>query len=282
MSPLNNFLEELNLSKLSIPSIRLSDIVDILIVAIFIYIIINWIRETRAWSLFKGIIVILILSILSFNLNLYTTSWIIGETLSVGIIAILVLFQPEFRKGLEQIGKGSLTKNLFTSNNSQNYIISPETLDAITEACFKMSSEKTGALIVVEQKVPLGDFDETGIPLDAIISSQLLINIFENKTPLHDGAVIIRNNRISSATCILPLSSSELAKELGTRHRAGVGASEVSDAYVFIVSEETGAVSIANNGKLSRNLSKEVIIKRFSQEPKSPKNKINIWKGRNK
>lgn len=282
MSPLNTFFEELNLSKLSIPSIRFSDIVDIIIVAVFIYIIMNWIRETRAWSLFKGIIVILILSILSFKLNLYTTSWIIGETLSVGIIAILVLFQPEFRKGLEQIGKGSLTKGLFFSNNSQTYIINPETLDCITEACFKMSAQKTGAIIVVEQSVPLGDFDETGIVIDAVISSQLLMNIFENKTPLHDGAVTIRNNRISCATCILPLSSSELAKELGTRHRAGVGASEVSDAYVFIVSEETGSVSIANNGKLSRNLSKEVVIKRFSKEHKSSSSKINIWKGRAK
>lgn len=282
MSPLNALFEDLNLSTLSIPSIRFSDIVDIIIVAIFIYIIMNWIRETRAWSLFKGIIIILLLSILSFNLNLYTTSWIIDEALSVGIIAILVLFQPEFRKGLEQIGKGTLAKNLFLSSSSQSYIINPETLNAIIEACFKMSAEKTGAIIIVEQNVPLGDFDETGIPIDALISSQLLINIFENKTPLHDGAVTIRNNRISCATCILPLSASELAKELGTRHRAGVGASEVSDAYVFIVSEETGSVSIANNGKLSRNLSKEVIIKRFSMDSKSPKSKINIWKGRGK
>lgn len=281
MSSMNNFLEELNLSKLSIPSIRISDIVDIIIVAIFIYIIMNWIRETRAWSLFKGILVIIVLSILSFKLNLYTTSWIIGEALSVGIIAILVLFQPEFRKGLEQIGKGSLTKNIFFPS-AEDYIIQPDTLEAVVTACFKMSSEKTGALILVEQSVPLGDLEESGIALDAIVSSQLLINIFENKTPLHDGAVLIRNNRISSATCILPLSSSEMAKELGTRHRAGVGASEVSDSYVFIVSEETGAVSIAHNGKLSRNLSQEVIRKRFSQEQKSNNSKINIWKGRKK
>lgn len=282
MSPLNGIFEKLNLSTLSIPSIRFSDVVDIIIVAVFIYIIMNWIRETRAWSLFKGILVILVLSVLSVNLNLYTTSWIIGETLSVGIIAILVLFQPEFRKGLEQIGKSSLAKNLFFNNSSQSYIIKPETLEAIVEACFKMSENKTGALIIVEQNVPLGDFDETGIELDAKISSQLLINIFENKTPLHDGAVTIRNNRISCATCILPLSSSEMASELGTRHRAGMGASEISDAYIFIVSEETGAVSIVNNGKLSRNLSKEVIIKRFSLDSKSPKSKINIWKGGNK
>lgn len=281
MSTFNSFLEKINLSNFSIPSMKITDIIDILIVAIFIYIIVNWIRETRAWSLFKGLAVVLILNLLSLKLNLYTTAWLIGETLSVGIIAIIVLFQPEFRKGLEQIGKSTLTKTLFLSPSNESHIISPFILNEIIKACFKLSEKKTGALIVVEQKVPLGDLEENGIQIDAVVSSELLINIFENKTPLHDGAVTIRNNRISCATCILPLSSLEMAKELGTRHRAGLGASEVSDAYVFIVSEETGAVSIANNGKLSRNLSKEVILKRFLRENKE-KDKINIWKGRGK
>ncbi len=281
MSTFNSFLEKINLSNFSIPSMKITDIIDILIVAIFIYIIVNWIRETRAWSLFKGLAVVLILNLLSLKLNLYTTAWLIGETLSVGIIAIIVLFQPEFRKGLEQIGKSTLTKTLFLSPSNESHIISPFILNEIIKACFKLSEKKTGALIVVEQKVPLGDLEENGIQIDAVVSSELLINIFENKTPLHDGAVTIRNDRISCATCILPLSSLEMAKELGTRHRAGLGASEVSDAYVFIVSEETGAVSIANNGKLSRNLSKEVILKRFLRENKE-KDKINIWKGRGK
>lgn len=279
ISDISMFFEGLNLSKLSIPSIRISDVVDILIVAIFIYIIMNWIRETRAWSLFKGMIVILILSILSFRLNLYTTYWIIQETFSVGVIAILILFQPEFRKGLEQIGKGSLTKNIFNSS-SQDQIIPKNILDEILTACFIMGKAKTGAIIVVEQKVALGDFEESGIPIDAIVTNQLLINIFENKTPLHDGAVLIRNNRIKRATCILPLTQSEIGLDLGTRHRASVGASEVCDAYIFVVSEETGAVSIAHNGKLYRNLTRKQIEEMFVQQEKQNNKKINIWKGR--
>ncbi|MFR4986881.1 MAG: diadenylate cyclase CdaA [Lachnospirales bacterium] len=279
ISGIGMFFDGLNLSKLSIPSIRISDVVDILIVAIFIYIIMNWIRETRAWSLFKGVMVILILSILSFRLNLYTTYWIIQETFSVGVMAILILFQPEFRKGLEQIGKGSLTRNIFNSN-SQEEIIPKNILDEILTACFAMSKVKTGAIIVVEQKVALGDFEESGIPIDAIVTNQLLINIFENKTPLHDGAVLIRNNRIKRATCILPLTQSEIGLELGTRHRASVGASEVSDAYIFVVSEETGSVSIAHNGKLHRNLTRQQIEDIFKQQEKQNAKKINIWKGR--
>ncbi len=279
ISGIGMFFDGLNLSKLSIPSIRISDVVDILIVAIFIYIIMNWIRETRAWSLFKGVMVILILSILSFRLNLYTTYWIIQETFSVGVMAILILFQPEFRKGLEQIGKGSLTRNIFNSN-SQEEVIPKNILDEILTACFAMSKVKTGAIIVVEQKVALGDFEESGIPIDAIVTNQLLINIFENKTPLHDGAVLIRNNRIKRATCILPLTQSEIGLELGTRHRASVGASEVSDAYIFVVSEETGSVSIAHNGKLHRNLTRQQIEDIFKQQEKQNAKKINIWKGR--
>ncbi len=279
ISGITSILDGLNLSKLSIPSIRISDVIDILIVAIFIYIIMNWIRETRAWSLFKGMIVILILSILSFRLNFYTTYWIIQETFSVGVMAILILFQPEFRKGLEQIGKGSLTKGIF-NNSFQQQAIPKEILDEILTACFTMGRAKTGAIIVVEQKVALGDFEESGIPIDAVVTNQLLINIFEDKTPLHDGAVLIRNNRIKRATCILPLTQSEIGLDLGTRHRASVGASEVSDAYIFVVSEETGAVSIAHNGKLYRNLTREQIEEMFKQQDKQISKKINIWKGR--
>lgn len=279
VSGINAFFDSLNLSKLSIPSIRVSDIIDIIIVAIFIYIIMNWIRETRAWSLFKGMIVILILSVLSFRLNFYTTYWIIQETFSVGVIAILILFQPEFRKGLEQIGKGSLTKTLF-NNNTQDQVIQKNILDEILTACFNMGKTKTGAIIVVEQKVALGDFEESGVPIDAVITSQLLINIFQDKTPLHDGAVLIRNNRIKRAACILPLTQSEIGLDLGTRHRASVGASEVTDAYIFVVSEETGAVSIAHNGKLYRNLTKQQIEEIFTNQQKQINKKINIWKGR--
>ncbi len=279
ISIMSIFFDNINLSKLSLPSIRLSDIIDILIVAIFIYIVMNWIRETRAWSLFKGIVIILILNVLSFRLNFYTTYWIIQETFSVGVMAILILFQPEFRKGLEQIGKGSLTKNIF-NNSLQEQTIPKEILNEILTACFIMGKNKTGAIIVVEQKVALGDFEESGIPIDAIVTNQLLINIFEDKTPLHDGAVLIRNNRIKRATCILPLTQSEIGLDLGTRHRASVGASEVSDAYIFVVSEETGSVSIANNGKLYRNLSRLQIEEMFKQQEKQNIKKLHIWKGR--
>lgn len=278
---IRELLNGVELSKLSIPIIETSDILDISIVAFFIYILMNWIRETRAWSLFKGIMIILLLSILSFNLNLYATFWIIEKTLSVGIIAIIILFQPEFRKGLEQIGKGSFAKNLFVAGDS-NEKIPKKTLDEILTACFIMSKYKTGAIIVVEQSVPIGDFEDSGVPVDAIITSQLLINIFENKTPLHDGAVIIRSNRISRACCILPLTNSEIGLDLGTRHRAAVGASEVCDAYVFVVSEETGGVSISQNGKLKKSLSREQIESMFSLDENSQikLTPINILKGR--
>ncbi|MFI3230029.1 MAG: diadenylate cyclase CdaA [bacterium] len=279
---IRELLDGLELSKLSIPIIETSDILDISIVAFFIYILMNWIRETRAWSLFKGIMIIILLSILSFNLNLYATFWIIEKTLSVGIIAIIILFQPEFRKGLEQIGKGSsFAKNIFASSDS-NEKIPKKTLDEILTACFIMSKCKTGAIIVVEQNVPIGDFEDSGVPIDSIITSQLLINIFENKTPLHDGAVIIRNNRISRACCILPLTNSEIGLDLGTRHRASVGASEVCDGYVFVVSEETGGVSIAQNGKLKKSLSREEIESMFMLEENSQIKlaPINILKGR--
>lgn len=275
MDSLNQLLNGYNLSKLSIPNIRITDIIDIIFVAILIYIVIAWIKETRAWSLFKGIIVIIIISLLSYKFNFYTISWIIEKTLSVGIIAIIVLFQPEFRKGLEKIGKGNIVFNIFDSDNEEKNNI--KTLEEIITACFKMSKVKTGALILIEQNVAVGDLEETGIPIDAIVSSQLLINIFENKTPLHDGAVLIRNNRVAAATCILPLTQTEIGLDLGTRHRAAVGASEVSDAYVIIVSEETGNVSIANQGKLFKNLSPDVVRNMLINE--TPPRRINLWKG---
>jgi len=236
-----------------------------------------WIKETRAWSLFKGIIIILIISILSYQLHFYTISWLIEKTLSVGIIAIIILFQPEFRKGLEQIGKGNFI-NIFNTTDEDK--VSLKTVNEIITACMKMSKVRTGALIMIEQEVPVGDIEETGIAIDGIVTSQLLINIFENKTPLHDGAVIIRNNRIAAATCILPLTQSQIGLDLGTRHRAAVGASEVSDAYVVVVSEETGAVSVAHGGKLYRNLPENKIRKMIVHENKITNHKISLWKGK--
>lgn len=275
---LNRIMSELNLSTLSIPSLRITDIIDILLVAMLIYIVMIWIKETRAWSLFKGIAVIFVISIFSYQLHFYTVSWIIEKTLSVGIIAIIVLFQPEFRKGLEQIGKGNIVTNIF--NNDEEGKILQKTVKEVVTAAYKMAKAKTGALILIEQDVPLGDLEMTGIAIDAVVSSQLLINIFENKTPLHDGAVIIRNNRVAAATCILPLTQTEIGLDLGTRHRAAVGASEESDAYIVVVSEETGNVSIAHGGKLYRALSESEVTKMISKGIKPNRKGIKLWKGR--
>lgn len=278
MDSFGRFFSELNLSKLSIPNIRITDVIDIILVAVVIYIIIAWIRETRAWSLFKGIIVVVVVCLLSYQFHFYTVSWIIEKTLSVGIIAIIVLFQPEFRKGLEQLGKGQIVSNIFVNDDDEK--LSIRTVEEVITACYKMAAVRTGALILLEQNVALGDLEETGIEIDAAVSSQLLINIFENKTPLHDGAVIIRNNRVAAATCIMPLTQSEIGLDLGTRHRAAVGASEVSDAYVIVVSEETGAVSVAHDGRLYRNVSEDKIRKMLLIDRKHTPRRISLWKGK--
>lgn len=278
MEDFSSIFSSLNLSKLSIPTIRITDIIDILVVTILIYLVIAWIKETRAWSLFKGIVIIVMISLLSYQFHFYTISWIIEKTLSVGILAIIVLFQPEFRKGLEQLGKGQIVPNIFANEDDEK--LSIKTIEEVITACYKMAQAKTGALILLEQNVALGDLEETGIVIDAVVSSQLLINIFENKTPLHDGAVLIRNNRVAAATCIMPLTQSEIGLDLGTRHRAAVGASEVSDAYVVVVSEETGAVSIAHDGKLYRNISEEKIRKMLFNERKLTPRRISLWKGK--
>lgn len=254
MSSISEMLRGVNLSIASIPSIRITDIVDILCVAVVIYIVVCWIKETRAWSLFRGLLIIGLFSLLSYNLHFYTMTWIIEKTFSVGVIAFIVLFQPELRKALEQIGEGGFGSLAGILQVDDKGKITEKTVEEIITAAVKMSSARTGALIVIENNVPVGDIVRSGINIDAIISSQLLINIFENKTPLHDGAVIIRDNKIAAATCILPVTQSQIGLDLGTRHRAAVGASEVSDAYILVVSEETGAISIATEGRLRRNL----------------------------
>ena len=264
MNPMDNLIRKMNLSTLSIPSVHITDIIDIIIVAIVIYTVIHWIKETRAWSLFRGLMVIALFSLLSYNLHFYTITWIIERTFSVGVIAVIIIFQPELRKALEQIGASgfsSVTGLLQTKSSDDR--LSPQDANEIAEACVKMAEVKTGALIVIERNVSMGDIvSASGVAVDAVISSQLLINIFEDKTPLHDGAVIIRDNRVAAASCILPVTQSEIGQELGTRHRAAVGASEVSDAFIIVVSEETGKISIARDGKLEKAVSEAV----FRQE----------------
>lgn len=286
MNPMDNLIRKMNLSTLSIPSVHITDIIDIIIVAIVIYTVIHWIKETRAWSLFRGLMVIALFSLLSYNLHFYTITWIIERTFSVGVIAVIIIFQPELRKALEQIGASgfsSVTGLLQTKSSDDR--LSPQDANEIAEACVKMAEVKTGALIVIERNVSMGDIvSASGVAVDAVISSQLLINIFEDKTPLHDGAVIIRDNRVAAASCILPVTQSEIGQELGTRHRAAVGASEVSDAFIIVVSEETGKISIARDGKLEKAVSEAV----FRQEllnlckktaPAGAKAINKIWRG---
>lgn len=281
MEIFNRIFGNLSMTEFARPSIGITDILDILIVAYIIYKIIFWIKETRAWALFKGILVIMALAAVATLLKLNTIIWILSNTLSVGIIAAIVVFQPELRKALEQLGKGQFFSYFIRAAEQDTDKANSRTVDEIVKAADKMSAVKTGALILVEQEVPLGDFERTGIPIDAIISSQLLINIFEHNTPLHDGAVIIRRNRVAAATCFLPLTdSNEVSMELGTRHRAAIGASEVSDAYVIVVSEETGAISLARGGVLYRELTSEQLRGMLSQPLRDEKRKLSIWKGR--
>ncbi|MBP1754828.1 MAG: putative rane protein [Firmicutes bacterium] len=270
---------------ISIPKISGTDIIEIFILAFLIYNVIKWIKNTRAWSLVKGLVVIMIFWLAAVILDLNVVIWIIKNTINVGIIAIVIIFQPEFRKALEQLGQKNLVKSFITfdDNKDRNEKFSDHTLNEIVRATFELARTKTGALIVLEEDTLLNDFESTGIIIDSLISSELLINIFEHNTPLHDGAVILRGNRIAAATCYLPLSDNmQLSKDLGTRHRAGIGISEVSDSLTIIVSEETGKVSIAKGGKLIRNVDGDYLraklldIQHKSVEPK----KLKLWKGR--
>ncbi len=263
----------------SLFSIRFTDIIDIFLVAVLVYWVIKWVRETRAWFLLKGILVLIAVSLFADIFNLYTISWIIQKTLSVGIIAIIILFQPEFRKALENLGKGSMVTNFFSSEK-RSAKLDEQTANEIIKAVKRMSKEKTGALIVIENEVPVGDFEDKGIVIDAKVSAQLLTNIFVNKTPLHDGAVIIRENRIASAACILPLTQESLNSDLGTRHRAAVGGSEVSDAFIIVVSEENGKISLAHEGRLNRNISADKLMEVLLPAQKTGYISFSaLWKG---
>lgn len=276
-NPIEDFFTLFRFSDFSIPIIHLNDIVDILIVSFLIYTAVIWIRETRAWALFKGISIVLIFSVIAYVFKLNTITWILSNALTVGITVLVILFQPELRKALEQMGKTHLNIVAF---DKQQTGISENTADEIVKATVKMAAVKTGALMLIEREVGLGDHERTGIPIDALVTNQLIINIFEKNTPLHDGAVIIRNNRVAAATCFLPLTEKDLTKELGTRHRAAVGASEVSDALIIVVSEETGAISVAMNGKLVRNITGEQLKNMIIEDSQQNKKKFVLWKGR--
>jgi len=241
---------------LTLPAFKITDVLEILILAFIIYNIIKWIKYTRAWTLFKGLSVLLVFSMFAAIMQFDVILWIIRNTISVGIIALVIIFQPELRRALEELGKRNLFPKLASLSDSDgNNRFSDRTIEELVKASFELARNKTGALIVIEKNSSLIEYEKSGIPVDAIVSSQLLINIFEHNTPLHDGAVIMKGDRIVSATCYLPLSANmSLSKELGTRHRAAVGVSEITDSLTIVVSEETGKVSLAQDGKIIRNV----------------------------
>lgn len=264
--------------------LRINDFIDIGIVAIIIYYIITLLRDTRAMQLVKGLIVLFAVVFLSRTLRFNALNYILGGAMQIGVFAVIVIFQPEFRNILERMGRFKVGRIIdFAVDASEDEI--EMTIESVVKAAVDMSETKTGALIVLERETRLGEFISTGTMLDANVSSSLLENIFVPNTPLHDGAVIIRGNKIMTAGCVLPLSANtNLSKELGTRHRAALGLSEATDAVVVVVSEETGKISIARNGSLTRNLSGESLTKAlqkiFTQNTQTSEtiDKIKFWR----
>ena len=249
-----------NLVDISLPNIHVTDIVEIILIAFFFYLLLVLIKNTRAWMLFRGLIVIIVFFVIAALLQMSTILWLGEKLLSAGIVALVVVFQPELRHALETLGRSNFLKNLFTMNlgRAKEKRFSDKTRTDLVKACYDMGSVKTGALIVIEKEVQLTEYERTGIAVDAILTRQLLINIFEKNTPLHDGAIIVRGDRVVAATCYLPLTDDMmLSKDLGTRHRAAVGISEVSDSVTLVVSEETGKISVAEKGKLLTHVSEK-------------------------
>lgn len=263
-------------------TIRIKDIIDIIIVAAVFYKLFSLIKETRAEQLSKGIIALFIAAKISGWLELYTINWILENAMTVGVIAILIVFQPELRRGLEYIGRSRFFTKSFLEIKGESL---SKTVEEIVEATASLSRQKIGALIVLERETGLNELVDTGTRINGKVSSNLLINIFIPNTPLHDGAVIIKDDIIKGAACFLPLTeNSNLSKELGTRHRAALGVSEKSDSLSIIVSEETGAISIAENGSIARHLDSQTLRQILSDmyKPKdSPQSFISKWRRKN-
>ena len=260
-------------------SVGFTDVLDILIVAFLIYKLLGFIRETRAEQLAKGLFVLVIITMLSQLFHFYTLHWILSNLMTVGLVAIVVIFQPELRRGLEYLGRSRIA-NVFEEVDKEE---AKHIVSEFVSAIESMSASRTGALIVIEREISLNDIVETGTVIDAEVSEQMIGTIFYEGTPLHDGAVIVRGDRLHAAGCVLPLTQNkELNKELGTRHRAGIGITENSDALVIIVSEETGVISIAQNGKLTRFLDgkkiEKTLLNMYLEE--DTKNKKDVLLGR--
>jgi len=258
---------------LHMPTIRVSDVFEMIIIAFLTYNILKWIKSTRAWSLLKGVAVIVLFILVAVVFQMNTILWIVKNVLSVAAISLVIVLQPELRKALEELGQNNILSGFFqeTTKKADDGLFSDKTINEIVRACVEMGRVKTGALIVVEQKQSLVEYERTGIDVDAVLTSQLLINIFEKNTPLHDGAVIVRGDRVTSATCYLPLSDNMyLSKELGTRHRAGVGISENTDSLTIIVSEETGKISVAYKGRLETRVDADRLKERLEEIQNKP------------
>ena len=278
----NKYISTLSWHRLSM---RWEDIVEILIISFLVYHIMTWIKNTKAWVLMKGILIISVFIFFALIFQMNTILWIVENVISIAVIGLVVILQPELRRALEEIGRKNFISNIFPFEKTVLERFSDKTVNDIVKASFEMGKVKTGALMVIEQQVTLAEYERTGIEVDGIVSSQLLINIFEHNTPLHDGAVIIRGNRIVSATCYLPLSDNlGISKDLGTRHRAGIGISEATDALTIIVSEETGQVSVTYEGKLYRNLDANALKEKLQivQNKEIEEKKHRLWKGRAK
>lgn len=266
--------------------ITFTNIIEILLLSFLIYKILCWVQNTRAWVLLRGGLFIIGFYVLASLLHFNTITWIINQMGLIAVVALLIIFQPELRKALEQLGSQNILMGLFISDE----VRTPEgytdkTVNEIVRAAYEMGKVKTGALIVIERDMPLNEIERTGIEVDGLVTSQLLINIFEHNTPLHDGAVVIRGNRITAATCYLPLSENlSISKDLGTRHRAALGISESSDSLTVVVSEETGRVSLAQGGELKRisdpEVLREALTLESNEEPST--GRFKLWKGRQK
>ncbi len=264
--------------------ISLTNILEIVIISFVVYEILYWVKNTRAWTVLKGLVVICAFALLAAVLHLTTILWILENITGIAVTALLIIFQPELRKALEQLGSQKIISSILSFDDGKvERGFTEKTVNELVRATFEMAKVKTGALMVIERNTSLKEIERTGIEVNGLVTSQLLINIFEHNTPLHDGAVVIRGNRVAAATCYLPLSDNmTISKDLGTRHRAAVGVSEVTDSLTIVVSEETGRVSVAESGSLTRIADAEGLRKVLAQveKPAEESGRFKLWKGR--
>lgn len=278
-------LMEMGASWLSLLSrISLTNILEIVIISFVVYEILYWVKNTRAWTVLKGLVVICLFALVAAVLHLTTILWILENITGIAVTALLIIFQPELRKALEQLGSQKIISSILSFDDGKvERGFTEKTVNELVRATFEMAKVKTGALMVIERNTSLKEIERTGIEINGLVTSQLLINIFEHNTPLHDGAVVIRGNRVAAATCYLPLSDNmTISKDLGTRHRAAVGVSEVTDSLTIVVSEETGRVSVAEGGALTRIADAESLRKILAQveKPAEESGRFKLWKGR--